>query len=83
MLRKRIRGCSQGHGEGLSLHRTQSYLLPVSLMLAAVDKLDGGVDKRRRERGSEKGEQLEDATHRERRIKRIEVKEKNTQIAVN
>ena len=52
-------------------------------MLAAVDKPDGGVDKRRRERGSERGEQLEDATHRERRTKRIEVKEKNTQIAVN
>lgn len=58
-------------------------LLPVSLMLAVVDKPDRGVDKRRRERGSERGEQLEDATHRERRTKRIEVKEKNTQIAVN
>lgn len=59
-------------------------LSPVSLSIAVVDKPDGGVDKRRSGRGSERGEQLEDATRRERRTKRIEeVKEKNTQIEVN
>ena len=59
-------------------------LSPVSLNLAAVDKADGGVDKSRSRRGSESGEQLEDATRRERRTRRIEeLREKNTQIAVN